>query len=57
MKSKTLEMEITGLTAGMTMGKIDSSRMENKIFGKEIKKLRDQVLEELFKWILKSSNI
>lgn len=55
MKSKILEMEITGLVAGMTMGEINSSRMTNKIFGREIKKLSDQVLEELFKWILKSS--
>lgn len=41
-----------GFTAGMTMGESDSSRIENKIFGRE--QLRGQVVEELFKWILKS---
>lgn len=49
-------MGIGGFTEGRTMGKTDSSRMENKVFGREIKKkkLRSQVLEELFQWILKS---
>lgn len=52
--SKRSEMGIVEFIAGRTMGKTDSSRMENKIFGREIKKLRSQVLEELFQWILKS---
>ena len=54
-------MEMTGFTEvhkvkSMTMGESDSNWMENKISErlKKKKKMRVQVLEEVFKWILKS---